>query len=92
MVWHKHFGQLNFSALRKHLAYLNIHEIEDKNRCDSYKRAKATKQYNCIRQEKAKRAYQFIHTHLVRPITPMGFGAERYFFTFTNDHTCITET
>lgn len=91
-VWHKCFGHLNFSALRKHLARHDIHYIEDESVCDSYEKAKATKHYNCTSQERAKRAYQFIHIDLFGPITPMGFGAERYFFMFTNDHTRITET
>lgn len=60
--------------------------------CDSCERAKATKHYNRTPRERAKRPYQFIHTDLVGPITPVGFGAQRYFFTFTDDHTRITET
>ncbi len=91
-VWHKQFGHLNFPALRKHLAHHNICYTNDECICNSCKRAKATKQYNCMPQERAKRPYQFVHMDLVGPITPVGFGAERYFFTFTDDHTRITET
>lgn len=84
-VWHKRFGHLNFLALRKHLICYIVHYIKDKRICDSCKRAKAMKHYNLTPQERAKRVYQFIHTELVGPITPMGFKAERYFFTFTDD-------
>ncbi len=91
-VWHKRFGHLNFSALKKHLARHNIHYIKDERVCDSCERAKATKHYNRTPQDRAKRAYQFVYINLVGPITPIGFGAERYFFTFTDDHMRITET
>ena len=90
-VWHKIFGQLNFPALRRHLAHHNICYTDDEHVCDSCKKAKATKQYNRTPQERAKRPYQFVHTDLVWSITPMGFGAERYFFTFTDDNTHIKE-
>lgn len=33
-----------------------------------------------------------MHTDLVGPIKPVGFVGERYFFTFTNDCTRMTET
>lgn len=92
MIWHKRFGHFNFSVVRKHLAYHNIYYIKDESVCDSCKRAKATKHYNCTLQKRAKRAYQFIYINLVRPIILIGFGAKRYFFTFTDDHTCIIKT
>lgn len=91
IVWHKCFGYFNFSTLRKHLARYNIHHIKNKRVCNSYERAKVTKYYNYMPQNRAKRAYQFIHTDLVRPITPMQFRAKTYFFMFTYKHTCITE-
>ncbi len=91
-VWHKQFGHLNFPALRKHLAHHNIRYTDDEHMFDSCERAKATKHYNRTPQERAKRPYQFVHTDLVGPITPVGFGAERYFFTFTDNNTRITET
>lgn len=91
-VWQKRFWHLNFSALRNHLTRHNIHYIKDERVCDSCKRAKATKHYNCTPQERAKRAYQFIYTDFIGPITPIGFDAERYFFTFTDNHTRITKT
>lgn len=47
-IWHKRFGHLNFSALRKHLVRHDIYYIKDKSVCNSYKRAKTTKHYNCI--------------------------------------------
>lgn len=58
---------------------------------NSCERRKATKHYNCTLKEKAKRVYQFIYTDLVGPITLIGFDTEKYFFTFTNDYTCITK-
>lgn len=63
--------------------------------CDSCERAKATKHYNRSPQKRAKRPYQYIHTDLVgpiTPITPIGFRGERYFFTFTDNYTRVTET
>ena len=59
---------------------------------DSCQRAKATKIYNCEPQKRADYPYQFIHTHLVGLINPLGFGRERYFFIFTDDFTRHTET
>lgn len=35
---------------------------------------------------------EFVHTDLVGPIKPVGFAGERYFFTFTDDCTRMTET
>lgn len=43
-------------------------------------------------QNRAKKVYQFIYTDLVRLITLMGFEIKRYFFTFTDNHICITKT
>ena len=83
-VWQKRFGHINFPALRKHLTRHNIHYNDDERVCDSCERAKATKHYICMPQERAKRPYEFIRKELVGPITPVGFGAERYFFTFTD--------
>lgn len=91
-IWHKQFGHLNFPALRKHLAHHNICYTNDEHICDSCKRAKATKHYNCTPQERAKRPYQFVYTDLVGPMTPLRFGAKSYFFTFSDDNTRITET
>lgn len=92
--WHQRLGHLNFAALKRHLAHHNIAYTDDAERyvCDSCEKTKATKQYNCTPQQRATKPYQFIHTDLVGPITPIGFGGERYFFTFTNDYTRITET
>lgn len=35
---------------------------------------------------------EFVHTDLVGPIKPVAFAGERYFFTFTDDCTRMTET
>lgn len=91
-TWHRRLGHLNFPALKKHLKRHNIEYDDDERVCDSCERAKATKHYNRAPQQRAERPYQFVHTDLVGPITPIGFGAERYFFTFTDDYTRITET
>lgn len=93
-MWHKRLGHLNFRSLRSHLKRLHVDYINelDHQICDSCQRAKATKVYNRDPQERAKRPYKFIHTDLVGPLTPQGFGGERYFFTFTDDFTRYTET
>ncbi len=90
-VWHKRFGHLNFPTLRKHLAHHNIHYTDNKHIYNSSEKAKATKQYNRTPQKRVKKPYQFVHTDLIGSITPMEFGAKKYFFTFTNDYTRITE-
>lgn len=89
-VWHRRLGHLNFRVLKNYLQRLNIDFLDDsENRvCDSCHRAKATKVYNCHEpQKRAKSPFEFIHTDLVGPIKPIGFGGERYFFTFTDDFT-----
>lgn len=43
-------------------------------------------------QQRVNRLYQFVYTDFVRPITPVRFGAKRYFFMFTDDNTHILET
>ncbi len=91
-IWHKRFGHLNFPALRKNLTQHKICYSNDDRVCNGCERGKATKHYNRTLQESAKRPYQLIHTDLVGPITPIRFGAERYFFMFTDDHTRIFET
>lgn len=90
-TWHQRLRHLNFPALRRHLKRHDIPYDDDEHVCDSCERSKATKQYNRAPQQRAERPYQFVHTDLVGPITPIGFGAERYFFTFTDDYTRITE-
>ncbi len=90
-VRHKIFGHLKFLALRRDLAHHNICSTYDERICDSCKRAKVTKYYNCMPKKRAKRPYQFIHTDRVGPITSVEFGAKRYFFTFTDDKPRITE-
>lgn len=75
--WHKRLGHFNFPSLRKHLQRLKISFIDDseKHVCDSCQRAKATKIYNRQNpQERAKFPFEFIHTDLVGPIRPIGFG------------------
>ncbi len=91
-VWHKRFGHLNFSVLKRYFAYHNICYTDDERVYDSCKKAKATKHYNCTPQKRQKKPYHFVHTELVGPITQVGFRAKRYFFTFTDDNTRITET
>lgn len=59
---------------------------------DSCEKAKVIKYYNHTPQERAKRLYQFLYTDLIGPIIPMGFGAKRYFFIFTDDNTYIIKT
>lgn len=48
--------------------------------------------YNRDPQKRSNRPYQFVHTDLVGPINPIGFSGEKYFFTFTDDATRMTET
>lgn len=91
-VWHKRLEHLNFPALKNNLTHHNICYNNDKHICDSCERAKVTKRYNYTPQERAKRPYQFIYIDLVGPIMLVEFGAKRYFFTFTDDHTRITKT
>lgn len=85
---------MNFSTLKTFLRRLQITFDNDSNGliCDSCQRAKATKVYNQEPQRRAQRPYQFIHTDLVRPIKPVGFVGERYFFTFTDNCTRLTKT
>jgi hypothetical protein len=86
-LWHKRLGHLNYHELRSYLQHAKIKFLDDwgESVCDSCERAKATKIYNRAPQERAKRAYEYIHTDLVGPITPMGFQSERYFVTCTDD-------
>ncbi len=93
-VWHKRLGHTNFPFLKTFLHRLNISFSDDSNGyiCDSCQRAKVTKVYNREPQKRAQRPYQLIHTDLVGPIKPIGFSGERYFFTFTDDCTRMTET
>lgn len=93
-VWHQRLCHLNFPSLKQHLRKLEIDYLDDseKHVCDSCQRAKATKIYNRHEpQKRATTAYQFVHTDLVGPINPVGFGGERYFFTFTDNLTRYTE-
>lgn len=93
-TWHKRLGHLNFLSLKQHLKKLGTDYTDDSNgyTCDSCQRAKATKDYNRrVPQRRAQYPYQFIHTDLVGPISPTGFGGERYFFTFTDDFSRYTE-
>ena len=93
-TWHKRLGHINFPSLKTFLRRLGIAFNDDSNGhlCDSCQRAKAAKVYNREPQKRAQRPYQFIHTDLVGPIKPVGFAGERYFFTFTDDCTRLTET
>lgn len=93
-VWHKRLGHSNFSALKTHLNRLNIKFDDDSDRyiCDSCLRAKATKTYHRDPQKRSDRPHQFVHTDLVGPINLVGFSGEKYFFTFTDDATRMTET
>ncbi len=94
ITWHKRLGHLNFPSLKEHLHKLEIDYLDDseKHMCDSCQRAKATKTYNRHEpQKQANTAYQIIHTDLVGTINLIGFGGERYFFTFTDDFTRYTE-
>ncbi len=89
---HPQFGHFNFPALKRHPADHKIRYINNEPLYDGCKKAKATKHYNRTPKERAKRPYLFVHTDLVGPITPVGFRAERYFFTFIDDNTRIKET
>ena len=93
-TWHNRLGHLNFPSLKQHLHKLEIDYMDDSAKyvCDSCQRAKATKIYNRHDpQKQASEAYHFIHTDLVGLTNPVGFGGERYFFTFTDDFTRYTE-
>lgn len=93
-TWHKRLGHTNFSSLKTFLCHLNLPYTDDSDGhiCDSCQHAKTTKIYNREPQSRAKCPYQFIHIDLIGPISPIGFVGERYFFTFTNDCTRMTET
>lgn len=94
ITWHKRLGHINFSSLKAFLRRLEIPFVDDSKDyiCDSCYRAKATKVYNREPQKRAQRPYQFVHTDMVGPINPVSFSGERYFFTFTDDCTRLTET
>ena len=93
-IWHKRLGHSNFSSLKTHLNRLNIKFNDDSDGyiCDSCLQAKATKTYHRDPQKRSSKPYQFVHTDLVGPINPVGFSGEKYFFTFTDDATRMTET
>lgn len=93
-VWHKRLGHTNFPSLKTFLRRLSIPFSNDSDGyiCDSCQRAKATKVYNRGPQKRVQRPYQLVHTDLVGPIKPIGFAGERYFFTFTDDCTRMTDT
>lgn len=93
-IWYKHLGHSNFSSLKTHLNRLNIKLDDDSDGyiCDSYLQAKATKTYHRDPQKRSKKPYQFVHTNLVGPIHLIGFLGEKYFFTFTDNATRMTET
>ncbi len=57
--WHQRLGHLNFPALKRHLAHHNITSIEftKGHMCDSCEKAKATKRYNRIPQQRATKPY-----------------------------------
>ena len=92
-LWHRRLGHLNFPDLRAYLKHLEISYFDNSENhiCESCLRLKATKRYNRNPQERAGEIYQFVHTDLVGPITPLGFGGKRYFVTFTDDATRYTE-
>lgn len=92
-VWHKCLGHTNFPFLKTFLHRLKISFNNNSNGyiCNSYQRAKATKVYNQKSQKYVQRPYQQIHADLVSLIKPIGFSEKRYFFTFTNDCTKMTE-
>ena len=89
-AWYNRLGHLNFSSLKKHLRRLNINIADNSENyvCDSYQRAKANKVYNRHEPQRLARAtLEFVHTGLVGPIRPIGFGGERYSFTRTYTET-----
>lgn len=84
---------MNFSLLKSHLNRFNIN-YEDNSHdyiWDSYLQAKTTKTYSCETQKHIDQLYQFIHPDLVGPINLIGFLGEKYFFTFTDYTTRMTE-
>ncbi len=93
-IWHKRLGHLNFSSLKSHLNQLDIKYEDDFYGyiCDSDLWAKATKTYNRESQKWADRPDQFVYMDLIGPINPIGFWGKKYFFTFTDDATRMTET
>ena len=93
-TWHKRLGHLNFSSLKSHLNRLNIKYEDDSHGyiCDSCLQAKTTKTYNREPQKRADQPYLFVHTDLVGPINPIRFSSQKYFFTFTDNATRMTET
>ncbi len=93
-IWHKRLGHLNFSSIKSHLNWLNIKYEDDSHGyiCNSCLQDKATKIYNRKSQKRVEQLYQFVHTDLVGPINPIGFSGKKYFFTFTDDATRMTET
>jgi len=90
-IWHHRFGHLNYSDLRRYLNKLGIkfNDVSDEY-CEPCAQSKAQKRYNRTPQERATRPFQFIHTDLVGPITPIGFEGERYYVSFTDDYTRFT--
>lgn len=93
-VWHKRLGHTNFLSFKTFLHRLKISFNDDSNGyiCNSCQWAKAIKVYNREPQKRAQRLYQLIHIDLVGPIKSISFSGERYFFTFINDCTRMTET
>lgn len=93
-TWHKRLGHTNFIAFQIFLHYLKIPFVNHSKDyiCDSCKRSKTTKVYNCESQKCAQWPYQFVHTDLIGPINPVGFLGKWYFFTFTNNFKRPMET
>lgn len=76
-VWPQHFGRFNFPSPQKYLSHHGIYYNNTENKCNCCEKAKITKHYNCICQNKVKRSYQFVNTDFVGPITPVRFVSKR---------------
>lgn len=93
-IWHKRLGHSNFFLLKTHLSLLNIkfNNNIDRYIYNSYLQAKVTKIYHQNPQKQWSKPYQFMHTNLVGAINFVGFLGKKYFFTFINSFTKITES
>ena len=90
-IWHHQFGHFNYSDLKHYLNELGIkfNNISNKH-CKPCAQSKAKKRYNRTPQEQVTQPFQFIHTDLVGPITPIGFKGKRYYISFTNNYIRFT--
>lgn len=85
-VWHERLGHQNVKYVKKFLTENDIEYVNDDFTCEACVLGKQHRLSFGLREERATKCGEIIHSDVCGPLPTESLGGSRYFLTFRDDH------